>query len=196
MIDKEKEEELFRQMQEGDVCAFEYFFKEYVSLLYTYALGFTKAKEVAEDIVQDVYAYFWNKRRQVLYTGSMYAYLQRAVKNACINRRLHEDVERKYKQEILFTEEEAFDWRDEESVRELRQRLFDAIDRLPERCRDIFRQSCQDGLKYREIAEQMGISENTVKTQIKLAYKKLREEMNISGVDLAVLIVLFPFFGD
>lgn len=72
----------------------------------------------------------------------------------------------------------------------MRQKLLDAIDRLPEKCRQIFMISCVDGLKYREIASQMNISENTVKTQIKLAYKKLREDINISGEELSVLVIL------
>ena len=72
----------------------------------------------------------------------------------------------------------------------MRQKLLDAIDRLPEKCRQIFMMSCVDGLKYREIASRMDISENTVKTQIKLAYKKLREDINISGEDLSIFIIL------
>lgn len=52
-------------------------------------------------------------------------------------------------------------------MKEMQQKLLDAIDRLPEKCRQIFMMSCVDGLKYREIASQMNISENTVKTQIK-----------------------------
>ena len=101
-----------------------------------------------------------------------------------------EKVEHRYEQEILHTEEEAFDWQEVESVKEMRQKLLDAIDRLPEKCRQIFMMSCVDGLKYREIASRMDISENTVKTQIKLAYKKLREDINISGEDLSIFIIL------
>lgn len=195
MMDKQKEEEYFRRMQEGDTGAFECFFKEYMHQLYSYALGFMKEKEPAEDIVQDVFVYFWNNRRKILYTGSVYAYLQRAVKNACINKRMREEVERKYRQEILFTEEEAFDWRDVEAAQQIRQKLLDAIDRLPERCKQIFTMSCLDGLKYKEIAEQMGISENTIKTQVKLAYKKLREDANVSGDELAILLILVSYLN-
>ena len=88
MVDKQNEEAYFRKMQQGNTGAFEYFFKEYMHPLYVYALGFMKEKETAEDIVQDVFVYFWNNRKKILYTGSVYAYLQRAVKNACINKRL------------------------------------------------------------------------------------------------------------
>ena len=51
-------------------------------------------ESVAEDVIQDVFVQFWHKREQIQYTTSVYSYLQRAVKNACINMRLHEDVER------------------------------------------------------------------------------------------------------
>ena len=189
-LNQQKEEEYFRRMQQGDVRSFEYFFKSYMNLLYTYALGFVKSREPAEDIIQDVFVYFWNNRKQIRYTGSIYAYLLRAVRNACINYREHENVEYRYEQEVLHTEEEAFDWQEIDSVKEMRQKLLDAIDRLPEKCRQIFMISCVDGLKYREIASQMNISENTVKTQIKLAYKKLREDINISGEELSVLVIL------
>ena len=170
--------------------SFEYFFKEYTDLLYAYALGFVKEREPAEDIIQDAFVYFWNNRERIRYTGSVYAYLQRAVRNACINYREHEKVEHRYEQEILHTEEEAFDWQEVESVKEMRQKLLDAIDRLPEKCRQIFMMSCVDGLKYREIASRMDISENTVKTQIKLAYKKLREDANISGEELSIFVIM------
>lgn len=190
---KSKEEEYFKEMQRGDIKAFEYFFKEYMRLLYSYALGFVKEKETAEDIVQDTFVYFWNHRERIQYTGSVFAYLQRAVKNACVNKRLREQVERKYRQEILYTEEESFDWRDVEAVRETRQQILDAIERLPEKCKQIFMLSCIEGLKYREIAEQMGISENTIKTQVKLAYKKLREDVYLSGDEWAVLLIIFLF---
>lgn len=190
-MDKQQESNYFKRMQNGDTEAFEYFFREYMYLLYSYAVGFMKDKETAEDIVQDVFVYFWNHRERLLYTGSVYGYLQRAVKNACVNARLHEQVKQKYAQEVLYTEDEAFDWHDEEAFREVRQKLLEAIDRLPERCKEIFMMSCTDGLKYREIAQQMGISENTVKTQVKLAYKKLREDVNLSGDDLSVLLALF-----
>lgn len=191
MVDKQQESNYFKRMQKGDMEAFEYFFREYMYLLYSYALGFLKDKEAAEDIVQDVFVYFWNHRERLQYTGSVYGYLQRAVKNACVNAKSHEQVKQKYVQEVLYTEDEAFDWHDEEAFREVRRRLLDAIDRLPEKCKEIFMMSSTDGLKYREIAQQMGISENTVKTQVKLAYKKLREDVNLSGDELSVLLALF-----
>lgn len=194
MVDKQIEEKYFNLMQKGDVGAFEYFFREYMHLLYSYALGFMKEKEAAEDIVQDVFVYFWNNKERIRYTGSILGYLQRAVKNACVNVRLHEQVKRKYVQEALYTEEEALDWQRADALREMRQRLLEAVDQLPEKCKQIFMMSCLEGLKYKEVARQMGISENTVKTQIKLAYKRLREGMNVLDENAEFILVLVLFY--
>lgn len=191
MPGKTEEEIKFTRMQQGDAKAFEYFFKKYTGMLYAYALGFVKEKAVAEDVVQDTFVQFWNNRERISCTGSAYAWLQRSVKNACVNIRIHEEVERKYEAEMLYVEEEGEDWRAVEELQKLRQRLFDALDRLPERCREIFVLSCVEGLKYREIAEKMGVSENTVKTQIKLGYKKLRDELKQSDAELVVWLLLF-----
>lgn len=184
----EKEISYINRMKNGDTSVFEYFFKKYMRILYTYALGFVGEESVAEDIIQDVFVQFWHKREQIQCTVSVYSYLQKAVRNACINVRLREEVRRKYEQEIKYTGEHVFDWREAEELQHLRQKLFGAMERLPERCRKIFMMSCVEGLKYREIAAQMGISENTVKTQIKLGYKKLRDEMNLSEEELSVLL--------
>ena len=78
----QSEDVLFRKMQEGDWCAFNSFFESYIEQLYNYALGFVKQREVAEDIVQDTFIYLWVNRDKIVYTGSVYAYLCRAVKNS------------------------------------------------------------------------------------------------------------------
>lgn len=193
-MDKQIEEKYFKLMQKGDVSAFEYFFREYMHFLFSYALGFMKEKEAAEDIVQDVFVYFWNNKERIRYTGSILGYLQRAVKNACVNVRLHEQVKRKYLQEALYTEEEAFDWQHADALRDMRQRLLEAVDQLPEKCKQIFMMSCLEGLKYKEVASKMGISENTVKTQIKLAYKRLRGGMNVLDENAEFILVLVLFY--
>lgn len=188
-LNQQKEEEYFRRMQQGDVRSFEYFFKSYMNLLYTYALGFVKSREPAEDIIQDVLSIsgiIGNKF--VTRALSMLIYYEPCEMLVLITgntKMLNIVMSRK-----SFIQKKKHCWAEIESVKEMRQKLLDAIDRLPEKCRQIFMISCVDGLKYREIASQMNISENTVKTQIKLAYKKLREDINISGEELSVLVIL------
>ncbi len=63
------------------------------------------------------------------------------------------------------------------SIDEVEKQIYHAIDNLPERCREIFVMSKLKGMKYREIAESLGISQNTVEGQMAIALKKLREEL-------------------
>ena len=180
---------IFERMQKGDSDAFEYFFKTYIDSLYAYALGFCQDVEFAEDVVQEAFVRFWTMRGKISYSDSIYGYLQRSVRNICINQQVHAKVEEKYRQEILNTEE-LFDWEDLDSLEELRCQLLEAIDRLPEKCREIFVLSCVEGLKYTEVCDKLGVSINTVKTQIRFAYKKLRNDLNVPAKMIILLVVL------
>ena len=80
---------------------------------------------------------------------------------------------------------------DEEELEQLRIRLRIFIDSLPEKCREIFILACIDGLKYREVAERLGVSVNTVKTQVKNAYTKLRADFDLKDQELIVVFLLF-----
>ena len=181
---------IFERMQKGDSDAFEYFFKTYIDSLYAYALGFCQDVEFAEDVVQEVFVRFWTMREKISYSDSIYGYLQRSVRNICINQQVHAKVEEKYRQEILSTEEEVFDWENLDELEELRRQLLEAIDRLPEKCREIFDLSCVEGLKYAEVCDKLGVSINTVKTQVRFAYKKLRDDLNVPVKIIILLIAL------
>ena len=181
---------IFERMQKGDSDAFEYFFKTYIDSLYAYALGFCQDSEFAEDVVQEAFVRFWTMREKISYSDSIYGYLQRSVRNICINQQVHAKVEEKYRQEMLNTEDEFFDWEDLDSLEELRCQLLEAIDRLPEKCREIFVLSCVEGLKYTEVCDKLGVSINTVKTQVRFAYKKLRNDLNVPTKIVIFLIAL------
>lgn len=186
----EEERGYFLQMQKGDTRAFEYFFKKYVDLLYAYAMGFCRDQETAEDVVQEAFVRFWTMREKITYSESIYGYLQRTVRNSCINQKVRQKVEDKYRQEVLLGGEESFHWEDDDALEELRGVLLDAIDRLPEKCREIFVMSCVEGLKYCEVSEKLGISINTVKTQVRFAYKKIRADLDIPGKEMIFLLVI------
>lgn len=184
----ESEEFLLKKMQKGDWNAFEYFFKMYVQPLYVYALAFVKERGEAEDIVQNAFIYFWEHRNKIEWKSSIYAYLLRIVKNACINYKTHQQVEEKYRKDISFKEnleEEYYDWE------ELRNRIMTAIDSLPEKCREIFIMACIENLKYTDISNKLNVSVNTVKTQIKIAYRKIRNESGFNKLQIMAIIQFY-----
>ena len=130
----ENEALLFKKMQLGDWTAFNLFFKEYMEQLYLYAVAFVKDRAAAEDIVQDSFIYLWTNRGKINFTGSIYAYLLLAVKNACINYKAHQQVEEKYRATF---QADGTTGEGEEEWEELRNRVMRAIDCLPPKCREI-----------------------------------------------------------
>ena len=187
----QEEEKLFNRMQEGDWSAFNSFFECYAEQLYHYALGFVKHREEAEDIVQDVFIYLWTNRDKITYTGSVYAYLCRAVKNSCIDYKLHEKVEERYRREMAMLAPE--DAGEEDDFEELYARLQAVMETLPPKCREIFVLGCVESMSYKEIAEQLDISVNTVKTQMKTAYKKIKGEFGNKN-EKFMMILCYPHF--
>ena len=171
MTNVDNELTVFLQMQQGDRRAFEYFFNTYVDMLHAYALGYCRDSDVAEDLVQEAFVRFWTMREKITYSESIYGYLQRTVRNTCINQKVRERVEE-----------------NDDALEELRKLLLDAIDRLPEKCREIFVLSCVEGLKYQEVADKLGVTINTVKTQVRFGYKKVRSDLNLPGTTLFMLL--------
>lgn len=169
------DEELFRQFQEGSWKAFKILFEAYSEQLYLYAAGFLGDREEARDIVQDAFVYLWENRKKITYTGSLYSYLLRSVKNSCIDYKMHEKVKEKYIREMEYLQDEAEEVSD--NFEESYKRLQKVIDSLPPKCKDIFVLGCVEGYSYKEVATRLGVSVNTVKTQIKLAYKKVKSEL-------------------
>lgn len=184
---------IFNRMRQGDPSALEYFFQKYMELLYYRALGYIKDPLVAEDIVQEVFIRFWDNRKKLEISLSVIAYLTRSVVNSCKNYLEHLSVRQRYEQDYQhenqnLTEKKEYD---EEELEQLRIRLRIFIDSLPEKCREIFILACIDGLKYREVAERLGVSVNTVKTQVKNAYTKLRADFDLKDQELIVVFLLF-----
>ncbi len=169
------DEELFRQFQEGSWKAFKILFEAYSEQLYLYAAGFLGDREEARDIVQDAFVYLWENRKKITYTGSLYSYLLRSVKNSCIDYKMHEKVKEKYIREMEYLQDEAEEVSD--NFEESYKRLQKVIDSLPPKCKEIFVLGCVEGYSYKEVATRLGVSVNTVKTQIKLAYKKVKSEL-------------------
>lgn len=180
---------LFEKMQRGDTSALEYFFREYTDVLYYRALGFVKDNLAVEDIVQEVFIRFWQLRKNLKITDSVPGYLCKAVDHRSHNYLEHLKVKHRYEESQRWEEmvEEVPEYEDELNI--MRERLKVFVDSLPEKCREIFVLACIEGLKYREVAERLDVSVNTVKTQLKSAYSKLRTEFNENDLKIILLLV-------
>ena len=184
---------LFEKMQRGDTSALEYFFREYTDVLYYRALGFVKDNLTAEDIVQEVFIRFWQLRKNLKITDSVPGYLCKAVDHRCHNYLEHLKVKHRYEESQKWEEVMEEVSEDEEELNIKRERLKMFVDSLPEKCREIFILACIEGLKYKQVAEKLDVSVNTVKTQLKSAYSKVRAEFNENYLEIILLLIFLGY---
>lgn len=172
------EKDLIVRLKAGDQTAFELLFHFYYPGLVMYSVQFTTDRMEAEEIVQDFFVRFWQKHQQILLTDSLKSYLFLSVKNGSLNYLKHKKVEEKYikKMAELSGRHIAYD-PDLYLASELQEKVKNAIDLLPEKCREIFIMSRIQGLKNEEIATNLNLSKRTVETQISKALKVLRIEL-------------------
>jgi RNA polymerase sigma-70 factor (family 1) len=169
------------QLTYGDAATFELLFKAYYKKLVLYANRLINNVSAAEEIVGDVFAQLWEKGHGVGFTTSVSAYLYRMVQNRCLNYIKHQKVESLYlnyliKNNLLDEVQQAADKGFEE--KELTQQINNAINTLPEKCREVFLMSRFSNLKYREIASRLQISIKTVERHMSIALDEMRKHLN------------------
>ncbi|MGO4294276.1 RNA polymerase sigma factor [Chitinophaga sp. RAB17] len=168
--------ELWQLVREGNLQAYGEIYEQYWETLYESAYWRLYDKAAAKDIVQEVFIYCWQKREQIQITESIVAYLRAAVRFKVLNYLKSEQAREKYRQlagrelpEITHSTEETI------ADADLQASYRRELQRLPEKMRQLFIDSRDNGLSIREIAEKHTLSEQTVKNQLSTALKKLRE---------------------
>jgi len=190
------ESDIIPQIAQGNKNAFETLFKSHYANLCGYAVKYVWELEQAEEIVQDLFFNIWNKRSNLYISSSIESYLFRAVRNACLNYLKHKKIRDNYAssvQEIYNPRHGQVD--NPVEALELQKKIDESIDSLPPERKKIFLLSRHEGLKYKEIAEQLGISVKTVEAQMGKALQFLREELKEFMVILIyILIEIILFF--
>jgi RNA polymerase sigma-70 factor (ECF subfamily) len=185
------EKDLIVRLKNGDQTAFELLFHFYYPGLVMYAIQFTTDRMEAEEIVQDFFVRFWQRHQQIIPSDSLKSYLFLSVKNGSLNFLKHKKIEEKYIRSMteLSNNHLVYD-PDLYIASELQDKIKNAIDLLPEKCREIFIMSRMRGLKNEEIAADLNLSKRTVETQISKALKVLRVELK-DYVGLLVLLGIY-----
>ncbi len=165
------------EIRQGNYAAFEGAFKTYYDDLCRFGLRLVGSREAAEEIVQDVFFDLWQHRERIHVRGALRPYLYGAVRNKALHHLRRRRLElRLFRQAVLEPATAAVSDLEVEH-RELRQALRKALAAMPERRRTIFELSRHRRLSYAEIAAVLGISINTVQTQMGRALKYLRKRL-------------------
>lgn len=165
-------------------------FKKHYSELCAFANKYLNDHDAAEEIVQAFFVKYWEKRADYSEIQFKKAYFYTSVKNACLNQLKHIQIKEDYKiHNKREMESEQYGIEDEIAAGELSEKIRKSIDNLPEGRRKIFILSRYEGLKYKEIAEQLKISIKTVENQMGSAIKQLKMDL-AEYLTILLLIIL------
>jgi RNA polymerase sigma-70 factor (ECF subfamily) len=181
-------------LPDKDLRVFESIYNAYFPILYNYVVQIVKDRTEAEDIVSDVFLKLWEEKDTITFQTSVKSYLFKSAYNHSINVLKHKKIQGQYEdyfQHLNLLAEAGADYPLSQLIeKELTERLAKAIEKLPRQCRLIFNMSRTDGLTHEEIAQELGVSINTVHMQIRRALKKLRVELK----DVLPLLLFLLFF--
>lgn len=174
-MNADQEIELFRQIKQDDVQAFNLLFNKYWERLYLFAYRKLNAEDDAKDIIQNIFITFWLKRNQIVIQTSVEAYLFSVARYELLSF-ISRSIKSREKQEILLhTILPAF----EEPLTPMEAREIDQLvkqeeDKLPKRMREIFKMAREQNLSIREISLELQLSEQNVRNQLNTAIKKVK----------------------
>lgn len=185
---------LTKMIAENELATFKELFDVYYPSLLIYAYQKVNDKETAKDMVQDVFLSLWIHKKQIDFNLPLQPYLFRAVHNQCLNylRSRHVALSVGGQQASLLLHREIVQYNQHDTLllNELADEIALFIQTLPAQCRKIFRLSRQSGLKNKEIAELLGISEKTVEGHLSKALRELRVHLVKAGLLSFLLFLL------
>lgn len=162
-------------------------FRNWYNPLCNFAASFLSDRDEAEELVQNSFVNFWEKRSEIIIETSLKSYLYRSIRNACFNALKHEKVKREHARYAAATTPVGFDSVKSNIISaELTDRIDAAMQKLPQQCQLVFRLSRHQDLKYSEIATELGISIKTVENHMGKALRIMREELK----DYLIILIM------
>lgn len=166
---------LGERIANDDQLAYRQLFIQFYNKLSRFVMGFTKNKELTEEIVSDVFINIWRRRKNIGEIKNLKLYLYVSAKNITFNylKKLHRENLTDLDAVEIEPEDPFADPGAAMITREMNMKLKTAINALPPRCKLIYTLIKEDGLTYKQTAQLLGISESTVDNQISIALKKI-----------------------
>lgn len=164
-----------------DQQAYKLLFTELYPYLYPFARVLVKSKEIAEEVVSDVFIKIWEKRKELLKVENLKLYLYVTTRHIALN--YLEQQKRKLTSPLdhLENSDAISVHLDPEKLlitADMLALIRKVIEQLPPKCKIIFKLVKEDGLKYREVAEILNISAKTVENQISIALRKIGDSVS------------------
>ncbi|MBU2904326.1 RNA polymerase sigma-70 factor [Arenibacter algicola] len=168
---------LIEGLKKGNEGAYGFLVEHYHNRLCIYANSLIRDDLMAEDIVQNVFVQVWEKRHKLKHDFSLENYLYKSVHNKFIDQYRKGKAVMALEKKYIAALELAVEEKDEIQEQKILNILFDAIQELPPKCKQIFLMSKKEGLTNMEISEYLNVSKKTVEGQITKAFGILREKL-------------------
>lgn len=192
-FDYDSENILFRQIAQGDESAYTKIFHLYTPRLYPYLLKITKDEQLAKEFVQESFLRLWLNREDLYKVNQPGSWLFRIAANLCLSH-LRSKTQRLRLQDKVFDKMKPGSYQTSERVetKNLQLMIHKAVQQLPEKRKEVYLLSRNEGLTHKEIAETLNLSINTVKSQLGKALKSiqinLQKQTGLSIVALALIV--------
>ena len=191
------EKDFIQRLKNGDENAYGSLYQQHYALLCHFATFYLHDKFTAETVVEDVIFHLWTNRDNLTINTSLRNYLTRAVRNKCLD---YLKLKRTQSEQAMSTLSDGLNYYIDSQMatdspfgalltKELEEEISNAINSLPKECQTVFLKSRMENKKNQEIADELGISINTVKYHLKNALKFLRERLEKYLVTLALLLL-------
>lgn len=170
--------EALLQMADGDLAAYRYLFDQHFADLCNFLLIYLHSRELSEEVALEIFTYIWEKRESLAIKATFKSFLFASAKNKAIShyrktqRAVFTSLESN--EQLISSLSESGEFMENN---ELRAIINSAIEKLPEKSRQIYQLAWEENLSHKEIAEQLGIAPKTVENHVGIALRKLRESL-------------------
>lgn len=176
-LDLLQEKFILSALKQDSKEAFSLLFQTYYADLVLFCGNFVKNKSSCEDIVQTTFLKLWSDRQHIQIETSLKSYLLRAVRNSCFDEFRHLEIVRQYESDYENSVLDDYDTENYILYSDLQDHLHQALEQIPETYREAFELNRFGGLKYKEIAEKLNVSERTVEVRISKTLELLRKHL-------------------
>jgi RNA polymerase sigma-70 factor (family 1) len=179
------DQNIWGKIMNGDVDALRILHDKYYYQMWLWASKYTRNETLAEELVSDCFIRLWERRQHIFIEKSLKSYLYLMLRNQIVSQA------RKSKHKLVIGYDKLPDMPDDVTIsnQDYYAALYKAILKIPEQRRKILELAAFESFTYKEIAAQMDISVNTVKTQMGRAYQFLKEELDPNNFMLFHLFI-------
>jgi RNA polymerase sigma-70 factor (ECF subfamily) len=181
---------LVKKLKIGDISSFDNLYQQYYKKVYLFARGILKSHEEAENIVQEVFIKIWEKHEELDEYQSFESFVFTIAYNTSISQIRKKLREKNFLEELYKRLENEKTMVNEADFNDLQERTKQLVEQLPERRRQVYKLSREEGLTYTEISKKLDISVNTVENHMSASLKFLRQQLG----DTLVAGLFFIFF--